>query len=210
MHGEILISTAYFPPSVVFSLATATERVVVEKWENYHKQTYRNRCVILGANGPISLVVPVIRGSFHKTALQDLLVDDTLKWRNVHIRSIISAYAMAPYFEYYFDIIENAINKKCRYLTDYNNFIYGQISDCIGLQVPFVFSASFTPLAEESNDYRYLISPKIKESVAGYSEKPYIQVFSDKFGFTPRLSIIDTLLNNGPGTLDILRESLAF
>ncbi|HPT11835.1 MAG TPA: WbqC family protein [Bacteroidales bacterium] len=210
MQEEIFLSTAYFPPSVCFSLTSAAEKVVVERWENYHKQTYRNRCVILGANGPISLVVPVIRGSFHKTAIRDLLVDDMLKWRTIHVRSIISAYAMAPYFEYYIDIIENAINKKCRYLIDYNHNITEQINNCIGLSVPFVFSEEFTPVTGRTNDYRYSISPKIKTPVEGYSEKPYLQVFSDKFGFTPGLSIIDTLLNNGPGTLAILRESLVY
>jgi len=210
MQEEILLSTAYFPPSVCFSLASAAKKAIVEKWENYHKQTFRNRCVILGANGPISLVVPVIRGSFHKTAISELLVDDTLKWRKAHVRSIVSAYAMAPYFEYYIDILDNAINKKCRYLIDYNYQITEQINKCIGLSVPFVFSEEFAPLAGNKNDYRYSISPKIKFPVEGYSEKPYLQVFSDKFGYTPGLSIIDTLLNNGPGTLAILRESLVY
>jgi hypothetical protein len=210
MPEEILISSAYFPPTVCFSLASATEKVVVEKWENYHKQTYRNRCIILGANGPILLIVPVVRGSFHKTAISELLVDDTLKWRTAHIRGIISAYAMAPYFEYYFDIIEDAINKKCRFLIDYNFYITEQICNCIGLSVPFVFSSEFTPLNSKKNDFRYSISPKIKDPVSGYSEKPFTQVFSDKFGFIPGLSIIDTLLNNGPGTLALIRESLVY
>jgi hypothetical protein len=208
MPGEIILSSAYFPPSVYFSLAAASDSVIVEKWENYHKQTYRNRCIILGANGPLSLTIPVIRGSLHKTAIRDLKIDESLKWRSVHLKSIVSAYAMAPYFEYYFDIIENTINRKYRFLIDFNSMVTEQINRCIGIDVPFDFSTQFTAITGEKNDFRYLISPKTKCSIDDYSEKSYIQVFSDKFGFIGGLSIIDTLLNNGPESLALLRESL--
>lgn len=208
MHGEILLSSAYFPPSVYFSLISSSESVIIEKWENYHKQTYRNRCSILGANGPLSLTIPVVRGSFHKIAMRDLEIDDSLNWRKIHLRSIISAYAMAPFFEYYFDTIERVINQKCRYLIDFNTIITEQINECIGINTPIQFSAEFTAVTGKDNDYRYKISPKVKSTVPGYIEKPYTQVFSDKYVFKQGLSIIDTLLNNGPGTLALLRGSL--
>jgi hypothetical protein len=208
MIGEVLLSTSYLPPSVFFSLAASSDAVTIEKWENYHKQTFRNRCIILGANGPISLSIPVLRGSIHKTAIRDIEIDNNRKWRNQHLHSIISAYGTAPYFEFYIDIIEEAINYKCSFLLDYNNNIIEVLNKILGIKTPFHYSDDFVAIDNAANDYRYLISPKINGSVKGYSELPYTQVFSDRYGFVPGLSIIDTLFNNGPGTYALLQKSL--
>ncbi len=118
MQEPILLSTAYFPPLEYFSLIARNRKVRIEKWENFLKQTYRNRCTILGTNGPLTLTVPVLRGSFHKTALKDLEIDNTRRWRDHHLRSIISACATAPFFEYYFDVIEGVVRKPFRFLLD--------------------------------------------------------------------------------------------
>jgi hypothetical protein len=209
MNGEVLLSTAYFPPSVYFSLSASSDIAIIEKWENYHKQTFRNRCTILGANGPISLSVPVLRGSVHKTPIRDIEIDNSLEWRKHHLRSIISAYGTSPYFLYYIDIIEDIVNYKCDCLLDYNLNIIKVLNENIGIKTPFRFSESFTAINKSTNDFRYLISPKVKLSVAGYSEVSYLQVFADRYGFVPGLSIIDTLFNNGPGTQALLLKSLA-
>ncbi|MDZ7636569.1 MAG: WbqC family protein [Bacteroidales bacterium] len=86
MGEEVLLSTAYFPPAEYFSLVAHSRRVIIEEHENYLKQTYRNRCMILGANGPLALIVPVMRGSFHKTALKELKIDNGKRWRELHLR----------------------------------------------------------------------------------------------------------------------------
>ena len=207
--NRILLSSAYFPPPVYFSLIASATAVNIEKWENYHKQTYRNRCNILGANGPMTLTVPVERGSFHKTAVRDIKIDNSLRWRQVHLRSIISAYSMAPFFEYYFEVIEEIIYNEEKYLLDFNMFAAEKICRCLGFNAPLSFTDHFVSPGDAENDFRYIISPKVRECLDGYTEKNYIQVFSDKFDFTPGLSIIDMLLNNGPGTPAMLHESLA-
>lgn len=207
MHKEALLSTAYFAPSVYFSILTSTETAVIEKWENYHKQTYRNRCVILGANGPLTLTVPVLRGSLHKTAIRDIEVDNGRQWRKQHIKSIISAYALSPFFEFYFDSLEEAINTKTSFLLDLNLQITEAVNKCIGIKNELRFSDEFLLPGDAANDFRYFISPKIKETITGYTEPVYIQAFSDRFGFVPGLSILDMLFNNGPGTHALLQRS---
>ena len=91
MAEELLLSTAYFPPASYFSLIARSTNVLIESEENYHKQTWRNRCIIMSANGPLPLVVPVLRGSFHKTAIKDLKIDYSKRWRELHLRGIASA-----------------------------------------------------------------------------------------------------------------------
>src|SRR5665647_1752486 len=181
MTGAVLLSTAYFPPAEYFFLIAHSSKALIEKWENYHKQTYRNRCRILGANGSLMLTVPVLRGSFHKTPLRDLKIDNSRRWRELHLRSLTSAYATAPFYEFYFDAISTVIRKPFTYLPE----------------------GTFT------KDYRYLITPKQPSCVEGYKDMPYMQVFAGRFGFVPGLSIIDVLLNNGPGTGALLLGSLA-
>lgn len=209
MTEDLLLSTAYFPPAEWFSLVVHNRRVVIEKHENYHRQTYRNRCIILGANGPLPLIVPVQKGSFHKTAITDLRTDDSKRWRELHLRGITSAYAAAPFFEYYYDMIRDVITTHYSFLIDLNNAAISAVCEAIGIDAEIRYSDSFVPEGQWEKDYRYCINPKKPGIIKGYSDIQYVQVFGERFGFTPRLSIIDILLNNGPGTLALLQRSLA-
>jgi hypothetical protein len=209
MTREVLLSSAYFPPAEYFFLMAHSSKVLIEKWENYHKQTYRNRCRILGANGPLTLSVPVLRGSFHKTPIKDLKIDNSRHWRELHLRSITSAYATAPFYEYYFDAISTVIRKPFSFLLDLNAEALSAVTDAIGITTETAFTEEYLPEGTITEDYRYLISPKKLSPAEGYKDMPYMQVFAERFGFVTGLSIIDVLLNNGPGTGALLLGSLA-
>jgi hypothetical protein len=209
MTREVLLSSAYFPPAEYFFLMAHSSKVLIEKWENYHKQTYRNRCRILGANGPLTLSVPVLRGSFHKTPIRDLKIDNSRRWRELHLRSITSAYATAPFYEYYFDAISTVIKKPFSFLLDLNAEALSAVTEATGISRDTDFTKAYLPEGTFTGDYRYLITPKISSPADGYKEMPYIQVFAKRFGYIPGLSIIDVLLNNGPGTGALMLGSLA-
>ena len=209
MVNEVLLSSAYFPPAEYFFLIAHSKKVLIEKWENYHKQTYRNRCRIMGANGPLILTVPVLRGSFHKVPIKDLEIDNSRRWRELHLRGITSAYASAPFFEYYYDAISRVINKPFRFLLDLNTEALTSMKEAIGLTTGISFSSEFLAEGSTPGDYRYNISPKKTSAAEGFTDIQYTQVFSEKYGFVPGLSIIDVLLNNGPGTGALLLGSLA-
>lgn len=208
MTGRVLLSAAYFPPAEYFSLIARSGDVVIEKHENYLKQTYRNRCLIMGPNGPLQLTVPVLRGSFHKTPLRDLRIDNGRRWQELHLRSITSAYAAAPFFEYYYDVIESVISGRYEFLLDLNDRALRSMCDAARLDVRISFTDEYIEEGTAEEDYRYGITPKRAVSVPGYKTVPYTQVFSDRHGFSARMSIIDILLNNGPGTRALLLESL--
>ncbi|NLE36222.1 MAG: WbqC family protein, partial [Bacteroidales bacterium] len=208
MSGNVLLSTAYFPPAEYFSLIARTEEVIIERHENYHRQTYRNRCIIMGANGPLPLVVPVLRGSFHKTTISELRTDESKRWRDLHLRGITAAYATAPYFEFYYDLIRDIITGPHTFLIDLNSAALAAMCEAIGLSARIKFTEKFEAEGNPENDYRYSITPKKPSGVTGYLYLPYTQVFGERHGFIPRLSIIDMLLNNGPGTRALLRGSL--
>jgi len=209
MAATVLLSTAYFPPARYFTLIAGAGNVQIEKWENYHKQTYRNRCTILGANGPLDLVVPVLRGSFHKTPVRDIEIDSSRRWRELHLRGIMSAYATSPYFEFYYDILREVIAGDFRFLLDLNYTALKAVLDAIGIDVAVSFTGEFTGEGMAEADYRYTLTPKKPEGANMDIGVSYTQVFSDRYGFVPGLSIIDLLLNNGPETKALLLRSPA-
>lgn len=209
MADEVLLSTAYFPPAEYFFLIAHSRKALIEKWENYHKQTYRNRCLILGANGPLALTVPVLRGSFHKTPLRDLKIDNSRRWRELHLRSITSAYATAPFYEFYFDAISTVIRKPFSFLIDLNEEALAAMTGAIGITTQTGYTDEYVPEGTFMKDYRYCLSPKKPVQAESYNEMSYTQVFAQRFGFVSGLSVIDLLLNNGPGTGALLLGSLA-
>jgi hypothetical protein len=118
MAGKILVSTAYLPPAEYFSLISHADEVLIEREENYLKQSYRNRCYILSAHGLQLLSVPVYLGSQHKTALKEVRIDYTKRWQQVHLRAITASYNSSPYFQFYFENIDNFISYYTSFLID--------------------------------------------------------------------------------------------
>lgn len=200
MHGKILLSTAYFPPSEYFGAIKNSGEIIIERFENYIKQTYRNRCRILTSNGIMTLSVPVMKGDLVKIPVKDITIDYSKRWQQVHIRALSSAYNRSPYFQYYSDSIERIILKNHRYLIDLNNDLLQWCLEIIKINRSISYTCVFEPIEGSDYDLRYSISPKIKSS---YIEKPHIQVFGGS-DFTGGLSILDLIFNTGPEATEYL------
>jgi len=201
MPGRILLSTAYLPPSEYFARIINAKEVLIEREENYHKQSYRNRCYILSVAGPQALTVPVYLGSFHKTSIKDIRIDYSKRWQQVHLGAMVSAYSSSPFFLYYYEELEKIILSNHQFLLDLNLELVMTILKMMKLEVNISFSTDFKPLDNTENDFRYNINPKKKSD---YVMKPYLQVFSQDKGFTAGLSIVDLLFNLGPETVKYL------
>jgi len=195
MAVKVLISTAYLPPVEYFSLIHDAEEVIIEKEENYIKQSYRNRCYILSAHGPQMLSVPVYLGSVHKTLIKDIRIDYSKRWQQVHLRAMTASYNSSPFFEFYFESIEKIISANHEYLIDLNMELTEKIMQILKIRKPILYSSVFEPIENNTYDFRYKITPK-KESP--FIQKPYIQVFDTGNGFVPNLSILDIIFNLGP------------
>jgi hypothetical protein len=202
MAGKILISTAYLPPVEYFSLIQNADEVLLEKEENYLKQTYRNRCYILAANGTQALTVPVYLGSFHKTALKDIRIDYSKRWQQVHLRAINTAYRSSPFFVFYFEEIEKIILKNHEFLIDLNTGLTEAIMKILGIKASFSYTAFYTPAGVDDFDFRYSVTPKKR---SGFVSREYTQVFNPYSGFVAGLSIIDLIFNMGPESVHYLQ-----
>jgi hypothetical protein len=206
---KILLSTAYLAPIQYYSKFYLPGAVYIEKHENYIKQTYRNRCIIYGANGSVTLSIPVIRGSFHKTHILDLKIDYATRWQDMHFRSIESAYKSSPFFEFYIDDLIPFYQSKTKFLFDFNKKIHEVILNFLDIKQEILYTEEFVnPSLAGPWDYRMNINPKSDFEDPFFNCFEYTQVFKARHGFIPNLSIIDLLFNLGPGASGYLRSSV--
>ncbi len=203
-----LVSLPYFPNIAWFAVVAKSDKVLLEKNENFTKQTYRNRTVILSPNGPQNLVVPVIGGrSKNKVPIDRIRIDYSHSWVSKHLNSIKTAYGSAPFFIHYFDDIRELLRTGYQTLFELNTAILEYLASVLQLDTQFQTTEQYLTGQQASQqnikDLRKLIDPDFKPAT-GFP--PYQQVFRDKFGFVPNLSILDLLFNLGPEAVVYLKN----
>lgn len=209
---------------------TNAKETFIEREEIYQKQSYRTRCHIYSSEGIYPLRVPVLRGGSshdHHISISKIKIDYSENWIQQHKRALIAAYMNSPYFEYYCDDLFNIIDSKEEYLFNLNSKLLTHIRELIGIDyLPISNTPIYEPpasgLGDDLSGYyikssysdnplldlRMRIHPKFKGNSVQYCmnmEKPYFQVFSQKQGFIPNLSILDLLFNEGPNSISFLR-----
>ncbi|MCD6091160.1 MAG: WbqC family protein [Bacteroidales bacterium] len=201
----MLVSTAYFPPILHYAWLFQSKNTLVEQFETFPKQTYRNRCVILSANGLQSLSVPVIKPYGNKTITRDIQISYKEPWQQLHWRSIKTAYNSSPFLLYYQDEMAEFFSKKHPFLLDLNEAIIQLINSLMewDINVKRTETFVFPNKLSVQEDKRFLLSPKDAHPL-GLSR--YIQVFSDQYPFFENLSILDLIFNLGPEAESYLVE----
>ena len=213
-NTEVLLSTAYLAPIQYFTKLVSYQQVYIEYCESYLKQSYRNRAVILAANGSLQLSIPVADGPRAKGPIKDLKLSYDQPWQLMHWRGISSAYNSSPFFEYYADDLAPFFhNKKWKYLFDFNLEIQNAILKAVNVDVTIKTTLDYYPQGEAPeriDDFRYTIHPKQQKQEADphFLPIPYTQVFNEKWGFVPNLSILDLLFSEGPETIRHLHSCI--
>ena len=202
------LTTAYLPPVEYFAKLLRYEKVYIEQYDNYVKQTYRNRCIIAGPNGPVSLTVPVEKPETLKCLMKDIRISNHGKWRHLHWNALESAYNQTPYFDYLKDDFRPFYEKSFDFLMDYNEQLLALVCELIDMQPCMERTSEYIAEAGGLNDFRELIHPKknFRETDKDFEAIPYYQVFQQRTGFIPNLSIIDLLFNMGPESLLVLQK----
>jgi hypothetical protein len=203
-----ILSTAYWPPIHYFSKFLNHSVISIEQWENYPKQTYRNRCQIYSPNGIQPLIVPVERGSFHKTAVKDLKIAYDTNWQKNHVKSIDAAYRSSPFFEFYIDDIMPFYEKRYTYLIDLNSDILTLSLKWLKLK-PVISKTLTYEAAGDFVDCRNSLHPKSNLASNNLELNPvaYMQGFEQRHGFVPNLSILDLVFNTGSEAASILKKT---
>ena len=192
-----LLPTAYWAP-VEYYAYLLQHPCTLELEEHFVKQTIRSRCQIVGANNILTLHIPKVRKNSSKTLVKDLRINHDTAWQKQHWNSIVSAYNSSPFFEYYQDDIAPLYEKKPSFLLDWNNKIQDLLDSLLNLEIVLPQTDEYHKDIDglDLRDYTF-----DKQTLP-----PYTQVFSEKHGFTPYLSILDLFFNEGPNTETYLQS----
>lgn len=200
---NILLHPTYFPNVAHFVSMIHAEDLLFEVYDNYQKQTYRNRTIIYGANGKLSLTVPVIYTQKNRQLYRDIKIFNDSKWQALHWKSLQSAYKTSPFFEFYEDDIAPLFHTKQEFLLDFNFKCLEVVFECLQLDLNYKTTSAFETEPRNCLDYRYLVNARKEKE---HQFEPYTQVFSNKHGYISNLSILDLLFNEGTNTVPYLQS----
>lgn len=195
-----LFSTAYFPCISYMAHFLREDEPLIEVCDTYHKQTYRNRCRVMTANGVDHLSVPVVKVNGNHTMTKEVAISYKEHWQQIHRRCLESAYKAAPYFDHYYDYVKPVFETRFERLIDLNDAALQAVLKMLKVNIQIVHTTDYAHQAE--NDLREAFSPKRQADASLFPS--YYQVFSTKFPFTPDLSVLDLLFNEGPQALSQL------
>ena len=221
---KALLSSTYFGPVQWYQKLNRYDECLIERHESFIKQTYRNRMIIATTNGPLSLTIPTNHDT--SMAMKDIRISDHANWRHVHWNALLSAYGESPFFEYYQDDIRPFYEKKYDFLFDFNMEIMEKMIELIDIRPHVRVTDEYFPkISEEGRvkneefygfasgeanhesasnfdsqsivDFRDAIRPKKPLPDPEFIPKRYYQVYEQKYGFLPNMSILDLLFNEG-------------
>jgi hypothetical protein len=202
--SQALFSLPYFGPLSYYASLIKYDSILIESAENYQKQTYRNRQYIYGANGKLMLNIPVKHSkSKHRSKYIESEIENDFNWQELHFKSLESAYRTSPYFEFYEADIEPLFKKKYTSLFQFNLTCFKTLIELLNLEFKFGMTESYQKEHKTLVDCRNLVSAKKKQINL---KSTYHQVFEDKYGFIPDLSILDLLFNLGPESTTYLKS----
>jgi len=203
---KLIVESQYFPPVILFKKISRSIHIIFEQYEPYRKMSFRNRCVIAGAGGPVTLSVPVELGRSQRTIMKDVRIANRYSWQTRHWKTIVSCYNRSPWFEHYRDDLEALYQQRYEFLQDWNLACFAWVIKKIDLACLFELTPDYQPLYTDKAyvDYRNKVIPKTLADL----DQPlyYRQVFEEKSGFIPHLSILDLLFCEGKATRNLLEN----
>jgi len=207
-----LLSSAYFGPVQWYQKLFRSDKTMIERFDNFTKQTYRNRCLIATTNGVQALTVPVERAAaaacadgtaaVGKQLMRDVRISGHGNWRHLHWNALLSAYGESPFFEFYADDIRPFFEREWTFLYDFNMEITAKMCALLDFSPDFSPTQEYIPADDArlngTHDWRDTIRPKRPLADNSFTPRRYYQVYERKNGFLPNLSILDLLFNMGP------------
>ena len=198
-----LLHPCYFPSISHFVALAQSEKVAFEVFDNFQKQTNRNRTYIYSPNGIQLLNIPIKHTKDSRQKTKDVRIESDFDWQKQHFKSLEAAYRSSPFFEFFEDDIRPIFEKKHEFLLDLNFEALEIVFKCLRMKIEFSKTTEYFPqLNPTRTDFRNLVDGKKDDSIF----TKYTQVFDDKHGFLSNLSVLDLIFNEGKYATDYLKE----
>lgn len=210
IQDTIYLSSNYLAPIEYYQKLVQYPNIVIEQHDHYIKQTYRNRCNIVGPEGEQSLIVPIIKPNADKQCMKDIRISDHGNWQHQHWQAIKSAYKNSPFYDYYEDDFITLYSHNQESLFEFNQKLQDIVCSLLDITPNISYTTEFkTSFKENELDFRDVIHPKKDYTIEDpeFISKQYYQVFEQRHQFIPNLSILDLLFNMGPESIYFLDKS---
>lgn len=198
--NQYIIDNQFIPCVNWFKMSINQSYILISEYQRWKKMSFGNRCVLSGGNGMIPLSIPVENGRDQKCLFKDVRIANKENWQPRHWRTLVSCYNRSPYFEYYQEGFRPFFEKKYDFLIDLNLAIIQTCIDYLAVnkRIMLVSDDKFPIIDTEDN----FLTPRT------YSKVPdpvkYHQLFEDRVGFLPNLSLVDLLFMEGPNAKSLL------
>lgn len=202
---EIITSFIPFPNIHWWTLASQADAMCFDKAEHFAKMTYRNRYYISGSNGLIQLSIPLAGGRNQRVCMAEIEISDRDRWQTQHWRTIVSVYRRAPYFEFYEMELQQLFETPFLHLADFNLATIHWLKKQLKLEFKETFITQFQKTYGQTTDIRNM-KPGI-ESTTNCDFPIYYQLFQERTGFLPNLSMLDLLFAEGPYALQWINDN---
>ena len=203
---KLITECQYFPNITYYKYIGRSSHCILEQYERYQKMSFRNRCRISGGNGTIDLSIPLVEGRNQKTIMKDVRIANREPWQSRHLKTFTSSYNHSPWFEFYRDELQSLYGQKFEYLLEWNRACLEWTFQKLSIDIPISLTEEYVPIYDQDNwvDLRNRFMPKDIHQPIG-EPVIYRQVFQDRLGFIPNLSIIDLLFCEGKNAYQLLR-----
>ena len=198
----VLLECENFPCIAWYKMFLRNENIQIEQHEYFVRKSFRNRTVIAGPNGLITLSIPLKGGRNQKNVMKDIEISYDENWQTVHWKTIESCYRRSPYFEYYAEDIKMLFEKKHHFLVDYNIQCLQLVNQLLQVKKELVLTEKY----EKIPLVTWVDARNVFDENTDMQLPTYIQVFQDRIGFKSNLSILDMLFCDGRMLVEKLRK----
>jgi WbqC-like protein family len=203
---RLISDIQYFPSVIFYKISYNFQHIVFEQYESYQKRSFRNRCQIVGAEGVVDLSIPLVRGREQKTLMRDVRVDNRRSWQAQHWKTIVTCYSRSPWFESYRDELEALYRQPADFLMDWDLACLDWTLRVMGMTRTIGLTREYREVYDAEDgvaDWRGRLMPRDREK---WGVARYQQVFGERTGFIPNLSILDLLFCEGKEAIRYIRS----
>jgi hypothetical protein len=183
----------YFGNICFIELLYKENQVCFDSHAPFTKMSFKNKMVILSAQGPLAITIPIVGGRDQKTAINNIRIAYDAPWQAQHFKALKTCYKRAPYFEYYEADLEKLYATKTVFLVEFLEACHAFLQKAIKGKWELLQYNEYAQKIKEEETKKE-IHPWQPNNYAQFPiQHEYQQVFTRPSGFIQNLSILDML-----------------